>query len=399
MVVCDKCVVGSVPLTSCEAALSAALAALGYASSSRVQAGRVFRQLCRWMDERGGTAIGLTSELVDEYVAGRRHRQESTRWVNVVVGVLRDQGVIPLPGPPVLDAREVVVSEFRRWLVTERGLAVESVRCYGSQAAKFLACLPDPIEESLTGLNAAAVSSFVVTEAQAAGSVWSAKAQVTATRALLRFLHVKGSIPASLTAAVPGVAGWRLASLPRGLERGRVEALLGAHDLTTPVGVRDHAVLVVLARLGLRGAEVAALQLGDVDWRAGEVVVRGKAACVERLPLPAEVGAALAAYLTQGRPSCDCAALIVTARAPYRPLTSSAVRAIMRRACRRAGLANIGAHRLRHSLATDLLRAGAPLSEVGQVLRHRSELSTALYAKVDDASLRMLVRPWPGSSR
>jgi len=390
------------PLAEYEALLQAAMSELQYAPSSLVQATRVLRQLSRWMEERGVSALGLTPGVVEEFVAARRHRlsrRVSARWVSAVVGVLRSQGVVPVKGPPVVDARGALLSEFRGWLLAERGLAVESVRCYSSQAAKFLAYLPDPIEESLNGLDARAVTSFVVAGAQVAASVWSAKAQVTATRALLRFLHVQGSIPSSLTAAVPGVAGWRLAALPRGLERGRVEVLLGAHDLTDPVGVRDHAVLVVLARLGLRGAEVAALELGDVDWRAGEIVVRGKAACVERLPLPVEVGAALAAYLTQGRPSCDCRALIVTARAPYRPLTSSTVRAIMRRACRRAGVASVGAHRLRHSLATDLLRAGASLSEVGQVLRHRSDLSTALYAKVDDTSLRILARPWPGNPR
>jgi site-specific recombinase XerC len=148
------------------------------------------------------------------------------------------------------------------------------------------------------------------------------------------------------------VAGWRLGALPRGLERRQVQALLACCDTGSAVGLRDHAILTVLARLGLRGAEVAALGLGDLDWRAGEIVVRGKGARVERLPLPAEVGAALAAYLTGGRPSCGCATLFVTA-----------------------------------------------LAEVGQVLRHRSQLATAIYAKVDHQTLRTLARPWPGSPR
>jgi site-specific recombinase XerD len=188
-----------------------------------------------------------------------------------------------------------------------------------------------------------------------------------------------------------------LGALPRGLQSGQVDALLSAHDTGTPVGLRDRAVLVVLARLGLRGAEVAAIRLVDVDWRGGDIVVRGKGSRVERLPLPAEVGAVLAAYLTGGRPACRCSTLFVTARAPYRALNGSAIRAIMGRACRQAGLPRLGAHRLRHTLATDLLRAGSPLSEVGQVLRHRSALSTAIYAKVDDDALRGLARPWPGA--
>ena len=295
-------------------------------------------------------------------------------------------------------ATEVLLAGFRDWLVGERGLAGETVRCYGSQAKKFLAQLPEPAEESLMRLDATAVIMFVLGQARAVASVNSAKAQVTALRSLLRFLHVQWLIQAPLVAAVPGVAGWRASELPRILAPAQVEALLSAHDLATSVGLRDHAVLVVLARLGLRGGEIAAIRLADVDWRAGEIVVRGKGARIERLPLPSEVGAALADYLTGARPTCRCATMFVTVRAPYRPLTPSAVRAIMGRACQRAGLPRLGAHRLRHTLASDLLRAGSSLAEVGQILRHRSQLSTATYAKVDLSSLTMLARPWPGGA-
>ncbi|MEO7116020.1 MAG: site-specific integrase [Caldimonas sp.] len=296
-------------------------------------------------------------------------------------------------------AVEELLADFGRWLSTERGVASETVRCYWSQARKFLAHLPAPLERSLAGLDAAAVTRWVVGYAAAADSVWSAKTHVTALRSLLRFLHVHGWISSPLVAVVPAVAGWRLASLPKGLPSAQVQALLAAHDLDRPVGLRDHAVLVVLARLGLRGAEVAALQLVDVEWRAGQLVVRGKGSRIERLPLPAEVGRALADYLTGARPRRECPSLFVTARRPFRPLTPGAVRAIMGRACGRADLPRVGAHRLRHTLATELLRAGASLPEIGQVLRHRSQLSTAIYAKVDYAALRMLARSWPGGAR
>jgi site-specific recombinase XerD len=255
------------------------------------------------------------------------------------------------------------------------------------------------LAQSLAGVDAATVTGYVLEHAAAANSVWSAKAEVTALRSLLRFLHVQGWIGSPLVGAVPAVAGWRLVSLPKGLPSGQVQALLAAHDLDTRVGMRDHAVLVVLARLGLRGAEVAALQLVDIEWRAGQLVVRGKGSRVERLPLPAEVGQALADYLTGGRPRCECPSLFVTARRPFRQLTPGAVRAIMGRACGRADLPRLGAHRLRHTLATDLLRAGASLPEIGQVLRHRSQLSTTIYAKIDYATLRTLARPWPGGAR
>jgi len=293
----------------------------------------------------------------------------------------------------------VLVEEFAEWLRFERGLSPESVRCYRSQAAKLLATLADPIEVAIAGLDAAAVTGFVVAQATTANSIWSAKAQVTGLRALLRFLHLRGLTATPLVGAVPAVAGWRLAGLPRGLSPEQVAALLGGPNVTTPVGLRDAAVLRLLADLGLRGAEVAALRLDDVDWRRGEVIVRGKGARVERLPLTMSVGEALAGYLTGARPRCDAETVFVTVRGLIRPLTGTSVRAIVARACARAGLPRIGPHRLRHTLATDLLHAGASLGEVGQVLRHRSELSTAIYAKVDLDALRMLARPWPGSPR
>ena len=164
------------------------------------------------------------------------------------------------------------------------------------------------------------------------------------------------------------------------------------------MGLRDYAILSLLARLGLRGAEAAGLQLGDIDWRAGEITVTGKGSRTERLPLPAPAGEALAAWLKEGRPSCEPRSVFVTIRRPHRPVTPHLVRVIMARACEQAGLERTGAHRLRHSLATEMLRAGASLPEVGQVLRHRSMLSTSIYAKVDQNALRPLARPWPGSA-
>jgi site-specific recombinase XerD len=294
---------------------------------------------------------------------------------------------------------EVLLAEFAAWLASERRLARESVRCYRVQARAFLAYLPEPLGLALAELDAATVTRYVLDYAAGSNSVWSAKAQLTALRSLLRFLHVRGLVTTPLVGAVPGVAGWRVAGVPKSLPTAQVEALLAAPDLDTRVGLRDHAVLVTLARLGLRSAEVAAIQLADVEWRAGHVVVRGKNARVERLPLPAQVGQAMADYVTGGRPRCDCPALFVTARAPVRPLTPEAVRSIMGRACGRAGLPRTGAHRLRHTLASELLRAGASLVEIGQVLRHRSQLSTTIYAKVDLAALRPLARPWPGGAR
>ena len=229
-------------------------------------------------------------------------------------------------------------------------------------------------------------------------NTWSAKAMVTSLRAFLRFAHATGRTAVPLAGAVPAVASWRMSSLPRGLKAAEIERLLAGCDRETAAGLRDYAVLSLLARLGLRGAEAAGLQLGDIDWRAGEITVTGKGSRTERLPLPAPAGEALAAWLTDGRPQCESRAVFVTVRRPYRPLTPESVRAVMGRACDRAGLERRGAHRLRHALATEMLRAGASLPEVGQVLRHRSLLSTSVYAKVDQNALRPLARPWPGAA-
>jgi site-specific recombinase XerD len=292
----------------------------------------------------------------------------------------------------------VVLAGFRSWLVVERGLSRETVRCYCSPAGTFLASLPDPVDIAVRQLDSGQVVAFMVGYCRDRNT-WSAKAMATSLRALLRFLDVSGCTRTGLAGAVPGVAGWRLASLPRGLDAAVVARLLGCCDRTTVVGRRDYAILTVLARLGLRGAEVTGLEVDDFDWRGGEVAVRGKGNRVDRLPLPVDVGEAIVAYLTGGRPACSARAVFCTIRAPHRPLTAAAIRQIMGRACCRADLERLGAHRLRHSLATDMLRAGASLPEVGQVLRHRSELSTAIYAKVDENALRPLARPWPTGAR
>jgi site-specific recombinase XerD len=311
------------------------------------------------------------------------------------------------------DLDGTALAEFRRWLDRERGLSPVSVRCYCTQAKAFLAAIGGL--GAVAGLDAGMVTAFMVDHSRDRNA-WSAKAMVTSLRAFLRFAHATGRTAVPLAGAVPAVASWRQAVLPRGLPTAEVERLLAGCDQNTPVGRRDYAVLSLLARLGLRGAEAAGLHIGDIDWRAGEIAVCGKGSRVERLPLPAPAGEALAQWLTDGRPRCESRAaapagrgrstaagrtraVFVTVRRPYRRLTPEAVRQIMGRACDRAGLPRRGAHRLRHALATEMLRAGASLPEVGQVLRHRSQLSTAVYAKVDQNALRPLARPWPGADR
>jgi site-specific recombinase XerD len=379
------------PLAGYEAAFRAHLSRSGYTSRSAGDLLRAMAGVSRWLEDRELNAGELTPLLAADLEAGLRHAGPVLRF-------LREAGVVPAAGSVAgAGPAEAVLAQFRDWLAGERALSAATVGCYAKQARKFLEHLPGPLDAALAQLDAGQVTSFIVGYCPGRNPE-SAKALVTALRALLRFLHVAGHVPVPLVGAVPAVAGWRLASLPRGLDAAVVARLLASCDRGTITGRRDFAILTILARLGLRGAEVAALELADVDWRGGEVAIRGKGSRIERLPLPADVGEAVAAYLMAGRPRCGAVTVFCTVRAPYQQLTPAAIRGIMAQACRRAGLPRAGAHRLRHSLATEMLRAGASLPEVGQVLRHRSQLSTSVYAKVDDNALRVLARPWPGGA-
>jgi integrase/recombinase XerD len=225
---------------------------------------------------------------------------------------------------------------------------------------------------------------------------WGGEDDGDRLRSLLGFLHLRGLVAGPLAEAVPSTASWRLSGLPRALEPERLDALLASCDRDTATGRRDYAVLVMLARLGLRAGEVAALGLEDVDWRAGELRIAGKGRRVERLPLPADVGEAIVAYLRDGRPAAALdRSLIVRVRAPHHGLSTGGITQIVFAAAARAGLGPLHSHRLRHTAATQMLRAGASLEEIGQVLRHRQVLRTAIYAKVDRDALGQLARPWP----
>lgn len=291
------------------------------------------------------------------------------------------------------------MERYRRYLLVERGLTEATVRGYLDVVHPFLLRRASAAVD-VERLTAPDVSAYVVDAVRdPRGRGGSAKLMLTGLRSLLGFLHVDGVLAESLTEAVPSIAGWRLATLPRALEPGQVRLLLSSCDRRTPHGRRDFAILTLLARLGLRRGEVARLELDDIDWRSGELVICGKGDRRERLPLPADVGEAVAAYLRHGRPPAVVGrSVFVRVKAPQRPLTPGGVTNVVIAAGRRAGLGDITAHRLRHSAATELLRAGAPLEEIGQLLRHRRPLTTAIYAKVDREALRLLARPWPGGA-
>jgi integrase/recombinase XerD len=391
------------PLAPFAGGFASELARQGYLPNSLASQLHLMAHLSRWMTGEALEPGRLTAPVSERFLAHRRS-QGYTLWLSMkalvpLLGYLRDLGAVPPVPPVVLSGPEALLETYRNYLLAERGLAAGSAEAYVIAVRPFVTARAVGEPASLAGLAPADVTGFVLA-ACTGRSTGSAKLIVTALKSLLGFLHVEGLIATPLAGAVPSVAGWKLAGLPRYLGPGELRRLLGACDRQAPTGRRDLAILMLLARLGLRAGEVASMGLGDIDWRAGELVVRGKGSRSERLPLPTDVGDALASYLRQGRPpTAEGRNVFVRAHAPHRALTSGAVTNIVYAAGLRAGLPRTGAHQLRHSAATAMVRGGAGLPEVGQVLRHRLLLTTAIYAKVDREGLRSLARAWPGEPK
>jgi site-specific recombinase XerD len=381
----------------------AELARLGYTANSASGQMFVMAHLSRWLAGEGLDAAGLMPQVAERFLAARRAAGYtlylSPKALVPLLGYLRRLGAVPMAPPAPATPVEALLGRYQRYLVTERGLVPETGRGYADFVRPFLAGRERAGELDLAGLTAGEVTAFVLATCPGKPK-GSAKLTVTALRSLLGFLHVEGLIGEPLGESVPSVASWRLAGLPRALEPGQVAALLASCDQATAAGRRDFAMMTLLARLGLRAGEVAALTLDDIDWRAGEITVRGKGSRAERLPLPADAGEAITAYLRDGRPGPFEAArqVFLRVRAPHRGLTTGGVTQAVFSAGQRAGIGRVFAHQLRHSAATGMLAAGAPLTEIGQVLRHRRLLSTAIYAKADVNALRALARPWPGGA-
>lgn len=366
---------------------------LGYARATRREKLRVVAAFGRWLERRGRVVADVDEQVFVEYQRGRHRRSDSTT-LSDLLETLRRIGVVPRPAPmPVECPRERVVQAFARYLVEERALSQASLDNSLPFVRSFLAYrfVAGPVV--LGDLRAADVTRFLLRKVHTVGAS-RAKLMVGALRSFFRFLRWRGDIAIDLASAVPRVAEWRLSSLPKALPAGDVERLLISCSQTTVTGQRDYTLLLLLARLGLRAGETVALTLDDIDWGAGELKVRGKGGRVDRLPIPRDVGRAMATYLRQGRPRvCATRRFFVRRKAPLRGFASSvAVCTIVKKALERAGIASPrkGAHLLRHSLATEMLRRGAPLAEIGEVLRHRAVDTTAIYAKVDLVALRTL---------
>jgi site-specific recombinase XerD len=388
------------PLARYVAEFAAELLGQGYTGCSAEQHGCFVAHLDRWLQVEGLELRDLSDSTIARYLAQRRadgyRLYLSRRALHPLLDFLAPKGVLPTELPAPLDPAEELLGRYRDYLRTERGLNNGTVVGYVHLARLFLSTRSrGEAGLDLAGLSAADVLEFVrgTCPGRARGS---AKLIVTVTRSLLGWLHLTGVISEPLAAAVPSVAGWRLAGLPQALTPAQLRALLAACDRRTAAGRRDYAIVLLLARLGLRAGEVAGLGLDDIDWHVGTLQVIGKGNRGESLPLPADVGAAITAYLRRGRPaSAQARSVFLRVRAPHRALSTGGVGNIVTAAGERAGLGHVHAHQLRHTAATSMLRAGSGLAEVGQVLRHRSSLSTAIYAKVDRDALAVLARPWP----
>jgi site-specific recombinase XerD len=376
-----------------------AMCAAGYASDTSGSYAQAASHLGQWAAQRRVAIADLDEDLLARFVRhlprcrcrGKRggHKRVPFR-VHAFLRYLREAGVVTTSAPAA--TRPPLVTEYGAWMRDRRGLAVTTM----AHALPMVQALLGPMGNDPTRLDAAGVRRFVLEYIRQHAPA-SAGCVTTIVRCFLRWLVVHGRCSPDLVAAVPTMPTWRLATLPRYLADADVERILVACDRPSSVSQRDRAMLLLLARLGLRAGDVVALRLGDIEWERGRLRVVGKGRHETRLPLPQDVGDAMLGYLKAERPAAATDHVFLTARPPIQPIRASGLRDVVCRAIGRAGVRapSRGTHILRHSLATRLLREGATLDAIGAVLRHRDVNTTALYAKVDVGLLRQVAQPWP----
>lgn len=374
----------------------------GYLPSTAKSHLRLAADLSRWLDDHRLSLSDLSDELVDAFLKSRRRRRyrfyRTRKGLQPLLAYLQDRGIQIRRKPVVTTALDELVAAYAEHLTRDRRLCGSAVAAYVKTAREFATGCFGTCDPQWGQLSAAMVTDFVMRATRRRGTVF-VKHKLPELRSFLRFLHVQGYSAAGLAGCVPAIAGWRLSSVPPALDSGQVDRLLlHVHDDRSPTARRNAALIRLLLGLALRAGDVAGLKLEDIDWRAGEVAVCGKGKHVSRLPLPHDVGRALASYL-RCRPRARTRRVFLRSRAPYDALTSGGVVCVARTALKAAGVTAGGAHLLRHTAATQMLRKGASLPEIAHVLRHRHIDSTAIYAKVDLASLQSVARPWPEAVR
>lgn len=365
---------------------------------------RIAAQLSEWLSSKGITLPELNEHQIDAFRAYRSRRLRSHHGergtCRLLLRTLREAHLIAEAPDAALNPIELLVRSYAQYLVHERALSQTTIGHRQPVVREFLSQRFKSKRLRLECLRAGDVSRFVLRTMQDRGRD-HAQLVTTTLRSFLDFLYQEGRLAMPLRAAVPKVASWRHLDLPGFLEPEQVEQMLRHCERRNVLGRRDYAILLLLARLGLRAHEVRHLTLDDIKWASGEVLIRGKGSREDRLPLPADVGRAVVAYLKNGRPRCSCRRVFVRVLAPYEGLTSATIASVVERALTRAHISSPhkGAHLLRHSLATRMLRGGASLTQIGQVLRHQRTETTEIYARIDQRALRALAQPWPGGVR
>jgi site-specific recombinase XerD len=363
---------------------------------------KLVADLSRWLEGKEQKLIALDEEKVAAFLRSRQKspifRLGEPATMRLLLNHLRSSNDIPPTRPkPKGSPLDVAVRAYADYLVRERGLSWRTVSQYTHCIRTFLAERFGDRPVRLRALCPADTNGYL--QRKSATFCPNTLHGVTAAlRSYFIFLRLRGDIQTDLASGVPAVACWRLSTVPKFIKPHEVQQLLDSCDQSTTKGQRDYTILLLLARLGLRGGELVAMRLDDINWDAGEMLIRGKGQRHDRLPIPKDVGKALAAYLRHGRPSSPTRHVFVRLNAPHRGFASSSdISAIVHRAVDRAGLhpANKGAHLLRHSLATNMLAKGASFTEIGEVLRHRSPITTELYSKVNLSALHTLAQPWP----
>jgi site-specific recombinase XerD len=362
--------------------------------------------LLSWVARSRSVLVHLDERMVERYLHYRARKQSIQRGDRAALkrwlSVLRDAGMIALPALSPITPQDQISAEFGDYLQRERGLAPRTILRRLPTIRRFLCEVCPAGRDDLGKISQSDVVRYVERHARD-GSPRSGKVMCSSLRGFLRYLDHKGLNPVALAGCVPSIREWKFAHLPTYLSAEQVQNVLDSCDRASAMGRRDYAILMILAKLGLRANEVATLTLDDIDWRSGEICVRAKGRQRARMPLPPDVGAAVVAYLRDGRPKSSCRRLFLRTLAPRVGFASgSMITMIAKTALKRAGIrgfAHQGAHLFRHSLATELLRSGATLSEIGQLLGHKSHDTTRIYAKVDIDALRTLSPPWPGGAQ
>jgi site-specific recombinase XerD len=378
----------------------------GYLPATARKHVRLIAKFSQWLRKRKCEAHDLDESVVERFLRklqdARQIERDDAATLIRLLRVLRQQSATPQNRQPTPSPQEQIVARYRRYLVEERGLSSATARNYLPHIDRFLSERFWQGRLDFAKLRAPDVTSFLQQQVSNVRAGHDGKVLVTALRSFLGHLRHQGEVRTDLAACVPGVANWSSASLPRFIPAASVQKVLDSCERQTPTGRRNYAILLLLARLGLRAGEVAGLNLEDIEWDNARITVRAKGGRWSQLPLPRDAGKAIADYLRSGRPLCSCRRVFIRDRAPLVGFgNSTAISMLVTRALQKAGVDSIckGAHLFRHSLATDMLRQGASLGEIGDLLGHKSLNTTAIYAKVDLAALRPLALPWPGGVR